>query len=85
MVGVLDKVSGAEEDAVVEAHDEDVVTLTILIEEPIHLLVLWLISCGGHSQQLLYPSPSVNNAIFFMSIVVLNNNPQSRLRPVVLA
>jgi len=73
VVGVLDEVGWAEEHAVAEAHDEDVAVLAVLVEEPVHLLALWPISCGGHSQQLLHSSHSIVFPILLMSIVALNS------------
>ncbi|KAI6679471.1 hypothetical protein NL676_033352 [Syzygium grande] len=43
---MLDEVGWVEEDIVAKARDEDVVALAVLVEEPIHFLVLWLITCG---------------------------------------
>lgn len=50
MVGMLDDVGWAEEDTVAKARDEDMVALAVLVEEPIHFLALWLITCDDHSQ-----------------------------------
>lgn len=50
MVGMLDEVDWVEEDIVAKACDEDVVTLALLVEEPIHFLALWLITCGDHGK-----------------------------------
>ena len=56
VVGVLDEVGWAEEDAMAEAHDEDMVAVVVLVEEPIHFFALRPISCGGHDQQVSLPS-----------------------------